>query len=229
MKKCTKCNEVRSLEDFTRDSRSKDGRHSNCKICTRLRDAKRLNEKKEEINARRRQSNKDRGEEILIKQRIYRENNKDRINALQNKLHKEKMENDPVYRETRRQKEREYYINNKEVCDLNSKKSALKHRERRTITSQKWKQANKDLRASYSAKRRAKKLNATPLWLTDEQIDEINSIYKEAKRLQEETGNIYHVDHIVPLINDKVCGLHVPWNLQILTAKENASKGNKLL
>lgn len=37
------------------------------------------------------------------------------------------------------------------------------------------------------------------------------------------------VDHIVPLNHPEVCGLHVPWNLQLLTPRQNSKKGRKFV
>ena len=85
-------------------------------------------------------------------------------------------------------------------------------------------QNNKHVYIQRSALRKANKLNATPKWAN---IEQIKLFYKEAKQLSIETGIMHHVDHIVPLKNKNVCGLHVEHNLQILTAKENLAKSNK--
>lgn len=73
-----------------------------------------------------------------------------------------------------------------------------------------------------NAARRARKNMATPSWLTADQHQQMRAFYKA-------TPADHEVDHIVPLISDIVCGLHVPWNLQYLTVEDNRKKGNKLL
>ena len=75
----------------------------------------------------------------------------------------------------------------------------------------------------------ASKLNATPGWLNTEQLQQIESFYWLAQLQKELTDTAYHVDHIVPLKGKTVCGLHVPWNLQVIPALENIRKGNRIV
>lgn len=55
----------------------------------------------------------------------------------------------------------------------------------------------------------------------------VSEIYRECKRISELTGIPHHVDHIIPLKNKQVCGLHVQDNLQVIPAKDNFYKSNK--
>ena len=65
----------------------------------------------------------------------------------------------------------------------------------------------------------------SPPWLTEEQLNKIREFYAEAERRTRETGIEHNVDHVVPLGSPVICGLHVPWNLQVLTRVENSKKG----
>jgi hypothetical protein len=70
------------------------------------------------------------------------------------------------------------------------------------------------------------KINATPIWLTAIHKAQIQEMYDVAIAKTMQIGIKHDVDHIVPLLHDLVSGLHVPWNLQILTASENRQKSN---
>lgn len=103
-----------------------------------------------------------------------------------------------------------------------NKKYYWSKKEFHQIRYKNWYTNNKDKVFALLAKRRASKLNATPAWLNKEHLKQIEIIYKNRPK-----G--YHVDHIIPLKGINVSGLHVPWNLQYLTANENISKKNKVL
>lgn len=92
-----------------------------------------------------------------------------------------------------------------------------------------WKENNVlQVRADTKARRR-KHREATPPWLTRKQKTEIRQLYQIAITMTKTTGEQYVVDHIVPLRSPDVCGLHVPWNLRVITQEENLKKSNKLL
>lgn len=69
----------------------------------------------------------------------------------------------------------------------------------------------------------------TPKWLTKEHLQQIKEFYILSIEKTKKEGIEYQVDHIIPLHGKDVSGLHVPWNLQILTKEQNVKKLNKLL
>ena len=72
------------------------------------------------------------------------------------------------------------------------------------------------------AKRRARKLQATPSWVNSQELDQI---YAKSIKLTGSTNIGHEVHHIFPLTENKhFCGLHVPWNLEILSIDEHRGK-----
>lgn len=145
-------------------------------------------------------------------------------------------------KEERRKRQREYYERNPELQKRASERWIAKNREKvrqRAIRSYQNNKAKHDARSNEfyrehpevaaikNARRRAAKTNATPPWLSVEHHAKIAEFYHEAREMKKRTGIEHHVDHIIPLKNSLVCGLHVPWNLQILTEAENSRKRNK--
>ena len=88
---------------------------------------------------------------------------------------------------------------------------------------------NPDMYREMTSLRRRRFRQATPKWLTLEDKMEIRLKYRLAIELSRSTGIRHAVDHIIPLHGETVCGLHVPWNLDVITQEENLRKYNKLI
>ena len=158
--------------------------------------------------------------------------------------------NDPEFRATLRARQKDWHADNLEerraklraYHHANRDSLNAKHREYNKIYNKENKEkvsANyKKHYASdpsyYQVKSRLRQdglLTATPKWLTKQQKKAISTIYREARRLTELTGVKHVVDHVHPLTGKNQagevisCGLHVPWNLQVVTEEHNLSKG----
>ena len=125
-----------------------------------------------------------------------------------------------------KQAKRRYYEANKEQVIARANARPV---EERTRHREKYKKQNPDLYKALNSVRKRRHKNATPPWITQEQKESIKRIYLHAMHLTKITGERYAVDHIIPLINPTVCGLHVPWNLRVIPQQENLLKSNKLI
>ncbi len=91
-----------------------------------------------------------------------------------------------------------------------------------------WCKKNKTKANEFTARRAAALRQATPPWLTKDQRLEIAWFYETARDLQWLSEEPLCVDHIHAIRGDTFSGLHVPWNLQIISLAANSRKGNKL-
>lgn len=119
-----------------------------------------------------------------------------------------------------------YYEKNREVVIA---RANMRPREEKRRNQKNWYIKNPEQCRAQVSLRKRRHRNATPPWLSNEQKNQIKQLYLAAQRLTRETGVRYVVDHNIPLISDEVCGLHVPWNLSIMTQEENLAKSNKIL
>ena len=115
-------------------------------------------------------------------------------------------------------------------CAVRSKKQRTcpEYKQRIKIMSRDYTRRNRDKANVKSARRRAARVQAT-VDFGDSEYEELflAEIYHLAVLREAATGFKWEVDHMAPLISDKVCGLHWSGNLQLLPAEENRSKSNE--
>lgn len=113
----------------------------------------------------------------------------------------------------------------REVNKKYAKENAQAARDRVKAYQQNNKERYLEYQNAYQAARRVLARQAQPPWVN---IEKLKSIYRLMRKKNKAAGQVaYHVDHIIPLQGKNVCGLHVPWNLQVIPAAENLRKSNK--
>lgn len=213
-KKCSVCLEVKDEENFPLNGKYR--RHQ-CKECWR--------EYKNSYRAK----NKDHVNEVKT---LWKQKNPDKVkqhNKTFYENHKERcLDYSRTWARLNRDKRRkiclDHYHRNSDKYSLYSQEYNRNNREKLNLAARRRYQANpgKDISKVTTRKRTLK--SAQPKWANTFFIEEI---YHLAKIRSEVTGVKWHVDHIVPLKSDKVSGLHCEANLQVITQKDNCSKGNK--
>jgi hypothetical protein len=118
-----------------------------------------------------------------------------------------------------------YYEKNVELVKA---RAQCRPSELKRVYRKKYDIGHKDDRSMRNLLRKRRHRQATPNWLSAESREKIKQIYLQARHMTELTGEKYVVDHQIPLRGKTVCGLHVPWNLEIMTHAANCKKHNKL-
>jgi len=135
------------------------------------------------------------------------------------------------------QRTKAYFKNNRDKYKEYAAKKYIKHKDRINSKNNEYKEQNRELVNKYQsnyyrqnrgyfnskiAERRAYKLKATLVGFEAQLYD----IYKKCTDLNTNNNLLMVVDHIIPLKHKDVCGLHVPWNLQIIDKSMNLKKKN---
>ena len=139
--------------------------------------------------------------------------------ALDNERRKEKPKSEAAKAAGKR-----YYEKNRQAVIA---RAAARPAEEKRRNRAEYKDRNVDVVRADTSVRKRRHREATPRWLTPAERLQMRDLYVQARKLTELTQERYVVDHIVPLRGEAVCGLHVPWNLRVITQDENLKKSNK--
>jgi hypothetical protein len=203
-KVCNGCHGELPISDFYRKCDTYDGLTSRCKSCVKL-------SKKSHYQIHR--------ESIRAKQSEWYLQNKDQVRASR----KEKY--DP---EKNKAQCKAYYEANKgQVRQINDS-WAKANPDKVKKAYRDYYSRNKAERFAHAWKRKLIKKRAYG-WSTELTDLVSKEAQFTARSRTKSTGIKHHVDHIIPLNGEVVCGLHVWNNLQVITAIENQRKSNKLV
>jgi hypothetical protein len=127
--------------------------------------------------------------------------------------------------EKHRARNRKWRLENAEIQRLACKKWYSENKEKSRNYNKKWKLENQHKVLAKESRRRARIKNQLCILNREDELI-IQEIYKARKRISDCTGVQFHVDHIYPIAKG---GLHKLSNLQLLPAKINIRKKDKIL
>lgn len=204
-------------------------------LCHNHYDKKKYQENSEARRIYQKAYRKENREAVLISRKEHYQENREAISISKKAYYQENSEAILASQKEYYQKNREallisheaYRKANSEAKRIYSKTYYQKHKAAKQLYNKAYGKKNPHNVRARQAKRRTMKRNAYPSWLSDEHQKQIAFKYKIAAKMTAMTGVTYEVDHIIPLSAGSACGLHVPWNLRVITAKENRSRPKK--
>ena len=224
MKKiCVCCKVEKDASAFKPSKQNSDGLYSYCRICAAEKERARRAPIRDQINAQ---------------GRVYYESHKEEkkewakryLADPEKSARKRETEAQWLQRNPHKISEysRRHYEKNSESRCASARERYAENKEKERSRMLRYQADNLHVYAANAAARRAAKQQATPPWLTEDHLTMMKIAYQMAELMSERMGVKFHVDHIHPLKGENLCGLHVPWNLRVIPAEENMSKGNRL-
>lgn len=199
LRRCSKCNEHKQLDQFGVHKQRKDGISLWCKPCVNTSIKALRSTSKGRTAHNEREKARHRADPMVGRKKAkgWRDANLERAKASNNAAAKRRM-----------------------VCPV--------YRLWESVRQTDWGRRNPSIVIANTNRRRAAKIGATPKWLTAIQKSQVQQFYDISVACQAQTGVRYTVDHIHPLRGNNFSGLHVPWNLQIMSHSKNSSKANNI-
>ena len=220
MKTCTKCRELKDIEDFSLRNIEKGWRASYCKKCFSENARNYYSENKEEIRQIRNQDYENNKDEYHKKSKQWRLDNPDKIKAIEKRRYENNKEELLLKNKKYKQDNPEYF-----------KKYREENKEKIYETQKLWREENID-RVRFnerinSAKRRALKLSVDDGTITRDSLKDIwNGKCSICDRKIEYKNKLTHLDHIIPLSKG---GKHSIHNVQWTCASCNQHKSDKII
>lgn len=200
---CSACGATKRVDEFQR--RRKDGGpyQSRCRDC------------QNSTNRAWAKSNRSRASKNV---RAWRSGNLDRAQLSAARWRNDNRQKIKAYQQR-------HYWRNPDLHRTRARQWKDNNTERAKFNCQRWRKSNPGRNAHKAMLYEARKRRATPPWVD---LKAIEAVYVACAELNASSGRKHHVDHIYPLCSPVMCGLHVPWNLQILPADVNQRKSNKV-